>query len=180
MGTGIGDSYHAYDGTGGTIQLTGGEIFTGFIVPANYTAGGYDIGDADIFKDTTNWTVSIGGSAKVFLFNNRSSGLTTSTHINKPYDPGTAEVYGVTIPEGWQSAGFGAYLRLCTLSYDINGGSGDIQVKRNTTTSMREDGNNVDLDFEMVNQAANNLMYDALVTQVNNRISITRYVINGK
>lgn len=124
MGTGIGDSYHGYDDTRGTIQLTGGEIFSGFAMPAGYTAGGYDIGGANIFKDTTNWTVSIGGSAKVFLFNNRSSGLTTPTHINKTYDAGTAEVYGVIIPEGWQSAGFGAYLRSCTLTYDENGGDG--------------------------------------------------------
>ncbi|MGE5628567.1 MAG: flagellar basal body rod protein FlgB [Solirubrobacterales bacterium] len=63
---------------------------------------------------------------------------------------------------------------------DMDGGTGNIQLKRDTTTSMNQDGNNVDIDNEMVNQAANNLMYNALVTQMNNRISITKYVINGK
>ena len=59
-------------------------------------------------------------------------------------------------------------------------GSGNIKVMKDTATSMREDGNNVDIDSEMVNQAANNLMYNALITQVNNRMSITKYVIEGK
>lgn len=62
----------------------------------------------------------------------------------------------------------------------IDGNTGNVQLIRDTTTSMKEDGNNVDIDNEMVNQAANNLMYNALVTQMNNRISITRYVVNGK
>lgn len=60
------------------------------------------------------------------------------------------------------------------------GSSGSIKVLKDTETSMREDGNNVDIDNEMVNQAANNLMYNALITQVNNRLSITKYVIEGK
>ncbi len=63
---------------------------------------------------------------------------------------------------------------------DLAGGSGDIKVIRDNSTSMREDGNNVDIDNEMVNQAANTLMYDALISQVNNRLTITRYIINGK
>lgn len=52
-----------------------------------------------------------------------------------------------------------------------------IKVEQDTTTSTRQDGNNVDLDNEMVNQAANNLMYDALVSQINNKISLEKYVI---
>jgi flagellar basal-body rod protein FlgB len=44
---------------------------------------------------------------------------------------------------------------------------------------MREDGNNVNIDSEMTNQAANSLMYNALITQINNRLSNTRTVING-
>jgi len=59
-------------------------------------------------------------------------------------------------------------------------GNGNIKVLKDNATSMREDGNNVDIDNEMVNQAANNLMYNALITQVNNRLSITKYVIEGK
>lgn len=45
---------------------------------------------------------------------------------------------------------------------------------------MTEDGNNVDMDTEIVNQAANTLMYSALVNQMNSRLSMERYVISGK
>lgn len=56
---------------------------------------------------------------------------------------------------------------------------GDISVKQDTTTAMNQDGNNVDIDNEMVNQAANSLMYNAMVTELNNRMANTRLVING-
>lgn len=58
-------------------------------------------------------------------------------------------------------------------------GTGDITVKRDENTSMRQDGNNVDIDLEMTNQAANTLMFNALVTQVNSKISLTNYIIQG-
>ena len=54
-----------------------------------------------------------------------------------------------------------------------------ITVQRDESTSMRQDGNNVDIDLEMTNQAANTLMYDALVKQVNSKISLTSYIIRG-
>lgn len=57
---------------------------------------------------------------------------------------------------------------------------GDITVKQDETSSMRDDGNNVNLDLEKVNQAANSLMYNAMIAQINNRISQKRIVINGK
>lgn len=44
---------------------------------------------------------------------------------------------------------------------------------------MRTDGNNVDIDNEMANLAANYLKYNALISQVNNRMSTTRTVITG-
>lgn len=56
---------------------------------------------------------------------------------------------------------------------------GEITVKKDESTSVRADGNNVDIENEMANQAANTLMYNALITQVNNRLNNTRYVING-
>lgn len=55
---------------------------------------------------------------------------------------------------------------------------GDIEIKQDTSSSMREDGNNVDVDNEMANQAANTLMYNALISQVNSRIAMERYVIS--
>jgi flagellar basal-body rod protein FlgB len=53
-----------------------------------------------------------------------------------------------------------------------------IQLKQDTSTSMNEDGNNVDIENEMVNQASNTLMYDALITEANNRLNMTKYIIN--
>lgn len=64
------------------------------------------------------------------------------------------------------------------LSYDAP--MGEITVKEDKTSSMREDGNNVNLDLEKVNQAANTLMYNAMIAQLNNRISQRRIVVNGK
>ena len=61
----------------------------------------------------------------------------------------------------------------------INNSQGTIDVVKNESTSMREDGNNVDLDLEKVNQAANTLMYNALITQANNKLSQSNYVISG-
>jgi flagellar basal-body rod protein FlgB len=57
--------------------------------------------------------------------------------------------------------------------------SGDIVVERDENTSMRQDGNNVDIDLEMTNQAANTLMYNALVKQVNSKMSLKSYIIGG-
>ncbi|MCY6483677.1 flagellar basal body rod protein FlgB [Clostridium aestuarii] len=56
---------------------------------------------------------------------------------------------------------------------------GEINIKRDESTSMKKDGNNVDIDNEMVNLAANNLKYNALVTELNSRMSMTKYVITG-
>lgn len=57
---------------------------------------------------------------------------------------------------------------------------GEIKLETDKTSSIREDGNNVDIDNEMTNQAANTLMYNALISQVNSRLSMERYVVNGK
>jgi len=56
---------------------------------------------------------------------------------------------------------------------------GEISVKRDESNSMRIDGNNVDIDNEMTNLAANNLKYNALITELNSRLSLKRFVING-
>ena len=57
--------------------------------------------------------------------------------------------------------------------------NGEIAVQRDESTSARQDGNNVDIDLEMTNQAANTLMYNALVKQVNSKLSLTSYIIRG-
>lgn len=55
--------------------------------------------------------------------------------------------------------------------------AGQISIKKDTSTSMRTDGNNVDLEVEKSNQAANTLKYQALVQLASTRISNTSYVI---
>lgn len=57
---------------------------------------------------------------------------------------------------------------------------GKITINKDNSTSMRSDGNNVDLDVEKVNQAANTLMYNALITEANNKLNITKAVIAGR
>ncbi|WP_160670690.1 flagellar basal body rod protein FlgB [Clostridium sp. C8-1-8] len=59
------------------------------------------------------------------------------------------------------------------------GSFGQVKLGKDTSSSMRADGNNVDLESEKVNQAANTMLYNALITQANNKISMTRYVITG-
>jgi flagellar basal-body rod protein FlgB len=54
-----------------------------------------------------------------------------------------------------------------------------ISVEKDKSTSMRADGNNVDLDLEKVNQASNTLMYNALITQANSKLSMTKSAISG-
>ena len=56
--------------------------------------------------------------------------------------------------------------------------AGEAKLEQDLSSSMREDGNNVDIDNEMANQAANTLMYNALITQVNSKIAMQRYIVN--
>ena len=56
---------------------------------------------------------------------------------------------------------------------------GEAKLVQDTTSSMNQDGNNVDIESEMANQAANNLMYNALITQVNSKLSLENYIISG-
>ncbi|KRM96874.1 flagellar basal-body rod protein FlgB [Liquorilactobacillus aquaticus DSM 21051] len=51
-------------------------------------------------------------------------------------------------------------------------------IKTNSGTSVKENGNNVDLDVEMMNQATNGLYYSALVSQLNGRYQMMNYVLN--
>ena len=57
--------------------------------------------------------------------------------------------------------------------------STDIEVKRDKSSSMREDGNNVDIESEMTSAASNSLMYDALVKEANSRFNMRSSVIKG-
>ncbi|MHB0885368.1 MAG: flagellar basal body rod protein FlgB [Bacillota bacterium] len=51
------------------------------------------------------------------------------------------------------------------------------QVVVDTNTSMRQDGNNVDVDAEMTNLAENSIYYDALVKQLTSQFAMLRSAI---
>lgn len=51
-------------------------------------------------------------------------------------------------------------------------------VETDRNTSLRQDGNNVDIDAEMVQVAMNSINYNAAASQLNSRLGILRYVIN--
>ncbi|MHC5269537.1 flagellar basal body rod protein FlgB [Enterococcus sp. LJL98] len=50
------------------------------------------------------------------------------------------------------------------------------RIVENQMTSVKANGNNVDLDIEMVDQATNGLYYQALTAQVNGRLKMMNYV----
>lgn len=52
-----------------------------------------------------------------------------------------------------------------------------IEKKRNTTT-LNDNGNNVDIDLEMTELAANEIYYSILTRQLNSKLSSLNYVIN--
>lgn len=54
-----------------------------------------------------------------------------------------------------------------------------ISIEEDTASSMRSDGNNVDLEVEKVNQAANSLQYNAMITLVNSKLTLANNVIRG-
>ena len=51
-------------------------------------------------------------------------------------------------------------------------------VKKRESTSLNDNGNNVDIDLEMTELAANELYYNTLVAQLNSRLGSLNYVIN--
>ncbi|TEB11162.1 flagellar basal body rod protein FlgB [Pelotomaculum propionicicum] len=53
------------------------------------------------------------------------------------------------------------------------------EVRVNEATSMRTDGNNVDIDEEMTNLAANSIEYQATARELSERLSLLGYVITG-
>ena len=111
----VGSSGICASSTGtGSIEISGGTVYTG--------GGKCDLGNGILSAADT---LSITGSAMVFLQNNNYTTPPTTTHTNTTYPIGTTEVYGtgIAVPDTW-TGDFGAYLRTGMISYDINGGSG--------------------------------------------------------
>ncbi len=52
------------------------------------------------------------------------------------------------------------------------------ETTKRKTTRLNDNGNNVDVDLEMTELAANELYYSALVRQVSSKLSSLNYVIN--
>lgn len=63
------------------------------------------------------------------------------------------------------------------LTDEVNTYGSNIRIEQDNSTSMRTDGNNVDLEIEKVNQAANTLKYNALITSINNKFNGLKTVI---
>ena len=51
-------------------------------------------------------------------------------------------------------------------------------VEKRRSTSLNDNGNNVDVDVEMTELAANDVYYNVLVAQLNARLASLNYVIN--
>lgn len=56
---------------------------------------------------------------------------------------------------------------------------GNIKLEKDEKTSMNINGNNVDIEIEKTNQAANTLLYNALISKANSRLSMKNYIITG-
>ncbi len=53
-------------------------------------------------------------------------------------------------------------------------------VEREASTSMRADGNNVDVDQEMTSLAVNTILYQTAAQELNERLMLLSYVITGR
>ncbi|WP_258359730.1 flagellar basal body rod protein FlgB [Moorella sulfitireducens (nom. illeg.)] len=52
------------------------------------------------------------------------------------------------------------------------------EIVQDNSTTMRQDGNNVDIDREMVDLAQNSLNFNFAAQQLNGRLAMLRYAIN--
>ncbi len=114
-GAGIG-SGSGNDGAGGTITISGGIIYAKKGIGATHDIGKSNSGDAP--------SIAILGDAKVFLKNDDSADVTTSshTHFDITVKDENGKLYQIPIPSDWDEAG--GYLIERTLSFDINGATG--------------------------------------------------------
>jgi flagellar basal-body rod protein FlgB len=55
-----------------------------------------------------------------------------------------------------------------------------VQIQRDLSPALRKDGNNVDLEAEMINMIKNDTFYNAAINQMNKKISMLKLAIDGK
>ena len=102
-----------------TVSISGGRVYAiGGSPSGTYP---FDIG----YGMSGTASVSISGSAAVFLGRDRVAGLSGASHMHETYSSLPSSVYGYAIPSAWTEI-TGAYLRPVTLSYSANGGSGSV------------------------------------------------------
>ncbi|MGI6586789.1 MAG: flagellar basal body rod protein FlgB [Gracilibacteraceae bacterium] len=58
--------------------------------------------------------------------------------------------------------------------------SANPEIVQENFTSMRRDGNNVDIDVEMAELAKNTIKYNALIAQISKEFSKIKLAINGR
>lgn len=158
-GAGIGgggtNSDSGGSGDGGDIAISGG-----IVRAAAGSSNAHDIGHGRGYTGG-NGSLEIDGSAAVLLKTDTcTTPVTPAMHTHETitgHTPGTS-AYG--IPVDW-SGDFGAYLRLFTLSYDANGGTGtspDSVTQHTGTTATLAEGSGLDrteYTFSGWNTAAN-------------------------
>jgi flagellar basal-body rod protein FlgB len=68
-----------------------------------------------------------------------------------------------------------------TLPQHLSGMTGEVDgVVKDYTTSIRNDGNNVDVDKEMSNVAENGIYYNSLTRTISSQLGLLRMVIQQK
>jgi uncharacterized repeat protein (TIGR02543 family) len=146
-GAGIGGGSY---GSGGTVTMTGGVTF------AEGKDDGKDIGAG---YSGSGGSLNLSGTAALFLRSDNSVVPVTTTHTHSSYTGHDgSSIYG--IPVAWTGS-FGTYLRIYTLSYDINSGSGTVtasstQLYNTTATVSNGSGlSRVNYTFAGWNTAAN-------------------------
>lgn len=94
-----------------------------------------------------------------------------------------AKLRGETISNNIANVNTPKYKRkYVTFEESLNDKSNEnkIKIKEDKSTSMRADGNNVDLESEKVDQAANTLMYNSLISITNIKLAMAKNVISGR
>ena len=115
-------------GVDGTVILSGGVVFAeaGSGTSKNLPSYGQvakDLGGGA--QSTSHCTLEISNTVALFLKNDRYVTPTTTTHTHHTVSNHIANKAAYGIPVPW-SGNFGAYLRLYTLSYNANNGSGSV------------------------------------------------------
>ena len=154
-GAGIGGGYATPGGTitieGGKVTATAAEIAAGIGGGCYESTGNIDLSGGIIFATGADGndigchfgyggamgSLSISGSVAVFLANNSCITPDTTTHNHFTDN----QSHGITLPAEFTT--FGAYLRMATLSYSSNDGSGtvpDSVTQATNATSAVQDG----------------------------------------